>query len=79
MFEQAEFLEHDTDAAAQRRQLVTRQVAGRTAEKADFAPARFQRQIEEFQQTCLASTRRTGQEAERAGFQDKINIAKYVL
>ncbi len=66
MVEQAEILEHDADALAQRRRLVRVELGGVAAEDADQPARRTQRQEQQPQQRRLAGAGRPGEELEGA-------------
>ena len=64
MVEQAEILEHDADAAAQRRHRVLRQRGDVVAELGDQPARRLEREKQQAQQRGLAGAGRAGEELE---------------
>jgi hypothetical protein len=77
--EQAEILEHQPDATAQRGQRILGQDGDVVAEHRDQAARRLERHEQEAQQRGLAGAGRAGQELEGAGRDAKGAVAQHLL
>ena len=76
MVEQAKILEHDADAAPQRRHRVLRQCRDVVAELGDQAARRLERQEQQPQQRGLAGAGGPGQELERMRLDAEREVAQ---